>query len=103
MARVIWSPTARLKYENVLSWIAHEATLETAVWWATKFRTSIEAFENFPEIGAPVEDIAFAGFRERLVGRYRIIYRYDGKDCRIHHLVTAERDLGRIISPEELL
>src|SRR5439155_17148535 len=103
MARVTWSPTARVEYEHVLSWIANKASVETALRFAAKIRASLQALEAFPEIGAPVEDIPVTGYRERLVGRYRIIYRYDGEECRIHHVVAAERDLGRIISPEDLV
>ena len=103
MARVTWSPTARIDYERLLTWIATEASLQTALLWAAKIRASVQVLEDFPEIGAPVEDTAQTGFRERLVGPYRIIYRYDGTKSTIYYIARAEQDLGRILSPEDSL
>ena len=101
MARIIWSTGARLDLETHLKWIADKATVSIALKWAAKFRASIESLEQFPEIGAPVEELPFPGLRERLVGHYRIIYRYDGADCHIYRIVRAERDLLRVLSLDD--
>jgi plasmid stabilization system protein ParE len=101
MAGIIWSPDARFDYERHLTRIAREASWRTAAKWAEKFRNSIQLLEQFPGIGAPVEDVPILGLRERLVGPYRLIYRYDGRDCRILSIPRAEQDLQRILMPEE--
>jgi plasmid stabilization system protein ParE len=58
--------------------------------------------ETFPEIGARVEEFPFLHLRERLVGSYRILYFFDGSDCRIARIVRAEQDLSRAINLDDL-
>lgn len=62
---------------------------------------STDILEQFPEIGTPVEDLDRLGLRERLVGPYRVIYRFTGTECRIGAVVRVERDLSRAITPDD--
>jgi plasmid stabilization system protein ParE len=74
--------------------IAREVSVRVAEEWATSIREAIALLETLPEIGSPVEDIPFPGLRERIIGPYRVIYRYDGEECLILTIPRAERDLS---------
>lgn len=100
MARVTWSPTARADLEANMNWLARETGIHTALKWTARIQDSVQVLEQFPEIGAPVEESPARGYRERLIGRYRVIYRFDGDTCWILHVVRTERDLRRAIQPE---
>jgi plasmid stabilization system protein ParE len=101
MAVVVWSPTARSHLRDTHDRIARDSIL-TAEKWVLKILKAIDRLESLPEIGSPVEEPGYNGFRELLVGPYRIIYRYTGTECRIGAIVRGERDLNRAVSPDEL-
>jgi plasmid stabilization system protein ParE len=101
MARIIWSPDAASDLQRHLKWISEEASLTIALKWASKFRDAVSALERFPELGAPVEELPFTHLRERLLGRYRILYFFDGADCRIVRIVRAEQDLLRVFTVDD--
>jgi plasmid stabilization system protein ParE len=85
-----------------MSWLAREASPRTAAVWAARIGDAVAALRDFPEIGAPVDDVPFSGLRERLVGPYRLIYRFDGVDCWIVTMIRAEQDLRGGLDPEDL-
>jgi plasmid stabilization system protein ParE len=85
-----------------LSRIAREASPRTAAVWAGRIRRPVATLADLPEIGSPVDDSPVPGLRERIVGPYRIIYRFDGADCLIVTLVRAEQDLRQVLDPENL-
>ena len=99
MAQVTWSATARDDLERILRRIAQETSARTAAEWAAKIREAVELLQAFPEMGSPVEDAPVANLRERIIGPYRLIYRYNGIDCVILTIPRAEQDLRRAISP----
>lgn len=65
---------------------------------ALKIKKRVCLLAKMPEIGSPVEDTTHDGLRELIVGNYRVIYKYDGKECNIRTFVRAEQDLDRYIS-----
>lgn len=85
-----------------MSRLAREASPRTAAVWAARIRDAVTVLRDFPEIGAPVEDAPFSRLRERLVGPYRLIYRFDGVDCWIVTMIRAEQDLRGVLDPENL-
>ena len=101
MALVIWSPTARADLRAVYDRIARDSVL-TADQWLNKLLESVSVLEQFPEIGSPIEEPGFTAYREQIVGPYRIIYHYNGTECRIGTIVRAERDLRNVTFPEDL-
>lgn len=102
MAHITWTRTARSDLERILRRIAHEASPQSAIKWAAKLREAVSLLEIFPEIGSPVEDVPVVNLRERIVGPYRVIYRYDGTACYILTIPRAEQDLRRILTPGDL-
>jgi len=102
MAGIVWGEPARRHVRHHLRWIETRSSTRTAAIWAEKISEAVQTLEAFPEIGAMIEDIPVRGLRERLVGNYRIIYRYDGVNCHILAVATAEQDLERLFTPEDL-
>ena len=101
MALVIWSPTARIDLRAIYDRIACDSVL-TAEKWLNKLLQAVAILEQLPEIGSPVEEPGFTGYREQIVGPYRIMYRFNGTTCRIAIIVRAERDLRNVSLPEDL-
>jgi plasmid stabilization system protein ParE len=93
MARVIWSTPARLEFDVILATIRREAGPHHAEKWRRRFEKALATIQTFPESGSPVEEFPWKNWRESIVGPYRIIYRFDGTNCRVLSAVRAERDL----------
>ncbi len=102
MALVIWSPTARADLRAIYDRIARDSVL-TAEKWLSKLLQAAYTLEQFPEIGSLVEEPGFTGYREQIVGSYRIMYRYNGTVCCIAIIVRAERDLRNVTLPDDLV
>ena len=101
MAGISWSAAARADLQRIVTRIAREASPRTAREWGDRLRAAVDLLETLPEIGSPVEDVPIAGLRERIVGPYRIIYQFDGTDCRVLAIPRAEQDLSRVLSPDD--
>ena len=65
-------------------------------------RSALE-LEAFPQSGSVVEEFDEPRLRERIVDHYRILYSFDGDECRIVRVIRADRDLHRVLSPEDWL
>jgi toxin ParE1/3/4 len=74
MARIEWSPRAREDLRQICDFIARDSE-----YYARSFvRRAVETFERcgeFPEAGSIVPEFDDPKLRERLVYRYRLIYR----------------------------
>lgn len=103
MADVIWSPTANRHLGTILSLISKEAGGAAALKWNRRFLKASRQLEQFPEIGSPVEDIAVPGFREQIVGPYRMIYHFDGLAVQIAFVFRADQDLDRALNDAGLI
>jgi plasmid stabilization system protein ParE len=101
MARVTWADAAKHDFHELVEWIARDS-LTAAEKWAIKIRTAPDVLERFPEIGSPVEEFDLPGLRELLVGSFRIVYLFHDDECRILTVARAERDLRRVLDPENL-
>lgn len=102
MAEVTWSPKARRQLQIILSIIARGSGTRTAEKWNRRFVKMTRQLESFPEIGSPVKDSVIAGFRERIVGPYRVVYHFNGTVARIVFVLRAEQELDRELSWEDL-
>jgi plasmid stabilization system protein ParE len=63
-------------------------------------RSKVALLETLPEMGSPVEDLRFPGYRELIVRNYRIIYRVRNGDCEISAIFRAEQDINRAFGSE---
>lgn len=75
MARVLaWSPEAIEDIEAIAAYIKRDSQ-----WYAkavvSKIVETAETIPQYPELGRVVPEIGDAAIRERLVHRYRMIYR----------------------------
>lgn len=100
MARVTWSPTALDQLEGVVRWIARKAPA-TATKWGRKITGATEILVSQPEIGSPVEDSARPGYRQLLVGPYRVIYRFDGTTCWVSAVLHGSQDIDRWLPADD--
>ena len=101
MARVIWSERARDQLGVIVRYLAENAPT-VAEGWAERLATAPDVLERLPEIGSPVEDAGIAGFRELLVGPYRIVYTVRSEDCHILIVFHGRRSIANVLSPEDL-
>ncbi len=101
MAKIIWSAPTRFDLEMILATIAREVGQHVARKWSQRISRAIAQLALFPEIGSEVEVFPFRNFREQIVGPYRIIYRFDGVNCRLLAIVRAQQDLTRRLNTED--
>ena len=77
MARaLVWSPEAIEDIEAIAAYIERDSP-----WYAkavaSKIVETAESIPEYPELGRIVPEIGESAVRERLVHRYRVIYRLD--------------------------
>lgn len=101
MARVTWSDTALDQVELILAKIRVEDPM-TANKWADKIMSAPDILADHPRLGPAVEEFALDHVRELLVGSFRIIYTIKGEGIVVAAVVRAQRDLRRVIDPENL-
>lgn len=75
MARLVWSAFARDDFKGLVSFIkadypGYAQTFELHIQW-------VEQLRPFPESGRKVPEDKSGGYRELLVGTYRVVYRVD--------------------------
>ena len=102
MAVVAWTELARRGFQRIVATIGRRVSARVARKWATKLLSAVAKLNDFPEIGSPVEDFPEAALRERIVGPYRVVYRYDGITCHILAVIRAEQDLQRVLPPGDI-
>lgn len=102
MARISWTAQARTDFRRLIAQIAVNQTPAIATEWARRIQAAVDILKKFPEIGSPVEDTPFPGLREQFVGPYRVIYKYNGRVCRIVIIPRAEQDLSSVLLPEDV-
>lgn len=71
--RVVWSPLALERVEDVAEYIA-EDNPDAAVKWVGDLFTTVERLADFPESGRMAPEVGSRRIREIIFGTYRIIY-----------------------------
>ena len=74
--RIIWSPTALRRAEQISDHIAQDSIRE-AVKWLNRLFDAVKRLESFPDSGRMVPELDSEKIREILFGDYRIIYQMD--------------------------
>lgn len=69
MARIAWSPDARLDLERVLRRIARDASARSAEKWAGKLQAAVSALEMLPESARQSKTSSSSGYANRSSGR----------------------------------
>ncbi len=101
MARVSWSDTALDHVRMILAKIRGEDP-PTAKKWAAKIMSTPDILAGQPYLGPVVEEFALDHLRELLVGPFRIVYTVRGEDCVVVAVIRGQRDITRVIDPENL-
>jgi addiction module RelE/StbE family toxin len=76
MDRIVWSPQAAADLETIFKYIAREAPRYARV-FAAESLAAVERAAECPRAGRVVPEFDTESLRERIVGRYRVIYRTD--------------------------
>ena len=100
MARVNWTDEAEKDFRIVIGRIAKDSHF-VANKWAAKIRKAVKILVKFPEIGSPVKVLKKVGYREIIVGPYRVVYLIDGAVCRISAVVHGERILEPLLEEND--
>ena len=87
MAKVIWSERAVTDIEDIYDYIAKDSPT-FAQYQTERIAASVELLEQFPESGRHLPEFPHLPHRELIVGRYRLIYRFESQRKAVY-LVTV--------------
>jgi plasmid stabilization system protein ParE len=98
MARVlVWSPEAVEDIDAIAAYIERDSP-----WYAravaSKIVETAESIPEYPELGRIVPEIDDPAIRERLVHRYRVIYRLDEARVLIAAVIHGRQDFGPFVA-----
>lgn len=98
MARVLaWSPEAINDIEAIAAYIERDSP-----WYAravaSKIVETAESISDFPGLGRVVPEIDDLSIRERLVHRYRLIYRLDETRILVIAVIHGRQDFGPFVA-----
>lgn len=71
--KVVWSPLALERVEDIAQYIAEDKP-SAAVEWVDSVFDTVERLADFPESGRVVPEVGGRRIREVIFGAYRIIY-----------------------------
>ncbi len=94
MARtLVWSPEAIEDIEAIAAYIERDSP-----WYAksvvSKVVDTAESIPEYPELGRIVPEIGDPSIRERLIYRYRVVYRLDERRVLIAAVIHGRQDFG---------
>jgi addiction module RelE/StbE family toxin len=90
--RVVWTKPAREDLREILNRIKMDAP-EAAWRFGQQVQDAGRSLRKFPERGRQVPEVA--GYREMLLGNYRLIYQVQDKTVRIVRFIWGSRDFPR--------
>ena len=98
MARVlVWSPEAVEDIDAIAAYIERDSP-----WYAravaSKIVETAESIPEYPELGRMVPEIDDPAIRERMVHRYRVIYRLDEARVLIVAVIHGRQDFGPFVA-----
>jgi toxin ParE1/3/4 len=76
MARLTWTRPAIRDLQGIEAWIERSSPYYAAN-VVRQVRASVQQLRRFPESGRTVPERSARGYRELIVGTYRVVYRYD--------------------------
>ena len=98
MARVlVWSPEAVEDIDAIAAYIERDSP-----WYAravaSKIVETAESIPEYPDLGRMVPEIDDPAIRERLVHRYRVIYRLEEARVLIVAVIHGRQDFGPFVT-----
>jgi plasmid stabilization system protein ParE len=95
--RVLWSPLALERVEEIARRIAEDRP-RAAEAWVEEIFASVRRLEQFPESGRMVPEVRRADVREVIQGKYRVLYRLESEQIS----VLTVRHSRQQTTPEDL-
>jgi toxin ParE1/3/4 len=87
MVHIIWTESAGNDLIEIKEYISLDSELQAELFIEALY-TKAQVLSQFPEIGKLIPELPNTSYRELLYKRYRIIYRFSGKEIfiiSIHH------------------
>ncbi|MCD6117941.1 type II toxin-antitoxin system RelE/ParE family toxin [bacterium] len=95
--RIIWSPLAVARIEEISDYIALD-NIEASIKWVEDVFQLVDNLRDYPESGRVVPEIDKESIREIIFGNYRIVYNVD---IEIISILTV-RNFKQILPPEDV-
>ena len=92
MARVVWTEPALDDLKRIIDYIALDKP-SAAKGYAKEVFSKVTDLELFPKKGKEPEELKNTFYLEMVVKPSRIIYRIEGEDCVILHVLRGEQVL----------
>jgi addiction module RelE/StbE family toxin len=98
VVRVVWAEPAIADLEEVYGFIARDSR-KYARLTIERITSVVQRLADFPELGEVLREFAHRGYRQIVVGSYRVIYRADSERDRLLILavVHSRRDLPPVL------
>lgn len=93
MARVTWTNQAISDLQDICEFISRDSFRYAQI-TAEKIFSSVEKLIPYPELGKIVPELNYPEIRERILGNYRIIYRYRKDEVEILTVYHSARLLN---------
>lgn len=95
MARVVWTPRARIRLASHLRTIRENAGAAVAADWGNRLLHAPDALARHPKLGRMVPEVGREDIRELTVPPYRILYRLRESTC----LILTVRHARQLTTP----
>lgn len=90
--RIIWSPIAERDINDIYTYIAHDSK-KHAITFIYRLSTVINNLKDNPEIGRLIPKYKNMFLREKIWGKYRIIYKMSAEKIVIITIIHGARRL----------
>ncbi len=95
--KIIWSPLAVERMEEISDYIAYDSP-SAANKWIDDIFDKVDLLKHNPEMGRVVPELNIKYVREMIFGNYRIIYRYDSTSIK----VLTVRNFKQLLPTEDI-
>jgi toxin ParE1/3/4 len=96
MAQIVWTEPALEQLDEIAEYIAIDNPFAAAD-LVQRVISSLERLERFPNSGRALPELAAMTYREVVCSPCRVIYRCQGQEVIVLHVLRQERELRRYI------
>jgi toxin ParE1/3/4 len=89
-AKVVWAEPALADLDDIAAWIAVDSP-QAAADLVSRVMDATDRLQSFPRSGRRLPELPIERYRELIVPPLRVIYRAEGKQVLIVHVVRGER------------
>jgi addiction module RelE/StbE family toxin len=95
--KIIWSPLAVERMEEISDYIAYDKPL-AANKWINNIFNKVKLLKNNPKMGRIVPELNIDTIRELIFGNYRLIYRFNMKSI----IILTIRNSKQLLTFEDI-